>query len=52
MSLKLDTLAYTNQLRKLPPAHKIIFAFTTLLLALLTHPFVQILLSLWMVFGR
>ncbi|MFM2062638.1 MAG: cobalt transporter component CbiQ [Cyanobacteriota bacterium] len=48
MSLKLDTLAYTNQLRQIPPTHKIIFAFTTLLLALFTHPLVQILLSLWM----
>lgn len=48
MSLQLDTLAYTNHLRKIPPTHKIIFAFATLLIALLTHPLVQILLSLWM----
>ena len=27
MTLKLDTLAYTNQLRRLPPEHKIIFTF-------------------------
>jgi cobalt/nickel transport system permease protein len=48
MSLKLDTLAYTNQLRKLPPEHKIIFAFTTLAISLFTHPLVQICTALWM----
>jgi cobalt/nickel transport system permease protein len=48
MSLQLDTLAYTNHLRKIPATHKIIFAFATLLIALFTHPLVQILLSLWM----
>jgi cobalt/nickel transport system permease protein len=48
MSLKLDTLAYTNQLRGLPPEHKLIFALTTLLISLATHPPVQILIALWM----
>jgi cobalt/nickel transport system permease protein len=48
MSLQLDTLAYTNQLRKLPPEHKLIFALTTLAIALSTHPLVQILIVLWM----
>ncbi|MFM7407708.1 MAG: cobalt ECF transporter T component CbiQ [Cuspidothrix sp.] len=48
MSLQLDTLAYTNQLRKLPPEHKLIFAFTTLMISLFSHPLVQILISLWM----
>ncbi|WP_353930852.1 cobalt ECF transporter T component CbiQ [Okeanomitos corallinicola TIOX110] len=47
MSLKLDTLAYTNQLRGLPPEHKIIFALTTLTISLFTHPLVQICTALW-----
>ena len=48
MSLQLDTLAYTNRLRGLPPEHKLIFAFATLAIALSTHPLVQILTALWM----
>ncbi|HCQ20835.1 MAG: cobalt ECF transporter T component CbiQ [Aphanizomenon flos-aquae Clear-A1] len=48
MTLKLDTLAYTNQLRRLPPEHKIIFAFTTLIISLCSHPLVQILIVIWM----
>jgi cobalt/nickel transport system permease protein len=48
MSLKLDTLAYTNQLRGLPPEHKLIFALITLAISLSTHPLVQILMALWM----
>ncbi|MDM3853102.1 MAG: cobalt ECF transporter T component CbiQ [Aphanizomenon gracile PMC649.10] len=48
MSLQLDTLAYTNQLRKLPPEHKLIFAFTTLIISLCSHALVQILIALWM----
>lgn len=48
MSLKLDTLAYTNKLRGLPPEHKLVFAVTTLLISLSTHPPIQILIALWM----
>jgi cobalt/nickel transport system permease protein len=48
MSLQLDTLAYTNKLRKLPPEHKLLFAFTTLIISLSTHPLVQILIAIWM----
>ena len=48
MSLKLDTLAYTNKLRELPPEHKLIFAIVTLLISLATHPPVQIIIALWM----
>ena len=48
MSLQLDTLAYTNRLRRLPPEHKLIFAIATLVISLCTHPPVQILLTLWM----
>ena len=48
MTLKLDTLAYTNQLRRLPPEHKLIFAFTTLIISLCSHALVQILIVIWM----
>jgi len=48
MSLQIDTLAYTNQLRKIPPEQKIIFAIATLVISLTTHPLVQILIALWM----
>ena len=48
MSLQLDTLAYTNRLRKLPSEHKLIFAFTTLTISPCTHPLVQTLITLWM----
>ena len=48
MSLQLDTLAYTNRLRGLPPEHKLIFAITILVISLSTHPPVQILITLWM----
>ncbi|MBE9006135.1 cobalt ECF transporter T component CbiQ [Fortiea sp. LEGE XX443] len=48
MSLQLDTLAYTNRLRRLPPEHKLIFALTTLAISLATHPLAQILIALWM----
>ncbi|BAY82230.1 cobalt transport protein [Calothrix parasitica NIES-267] len=48
MSLKLDTLAYTNRLRGLPPEHKLIFAIVTLFISLITHPPIQILIALWM----
>lgn len=48
MSLQLDTLAYTNRLRGLPPEHKLIFAFTTLAISLATHPLVQILMAIWL----
>jgi cobalt/nickel transport system permease protein len=48
MTLQLDTLAYTNQLRRLPPEHKLIFALTTLIISLCAHPLVQILIVIWM----
>ncbi|PHJ59934.1 cobalt transporter [Nostoc linckia z18] len=48
MSLQIDTLAYTNRLRRLPPEHKLIFAFTTLAISLASHPLVQILIVIWM----
>ncbi|MBW4633166.1 MAG: cobalt ECF transporter T component CbiQ [Iphinoe sp. HA4291-MV1] len=48
MSLQLDTLAYTNQLREIPPEQKLIFAIATLVISLSTHPLVQVLMALWM----
>lgn len=48
MSLQLDTLAYTNRLRQLPPEHKLIFATTVLLIALCSHSLVQVLITVWM----
>jgi cobalt/nickel transport system permease protein len=48
MSLQLDTLAYTNKLREIPPEHKLVFAIVTLAISLFTHPLVQILTALWM----
>jgi len=44
----LETLAYTNRLRDLPPEQKLLFAGGTLLMALLGQPFVQVLVFLWM----
>jgi cobalt/nickel transport system permease protein len=46
--LQLDTLAYTNQLRHLPPEHKLAFAFTMLTIALLAQPFVQLMIAGWL----
>jgi cobalt/nickel transport system permease protein len=43
-----DTLAYTNRLRGLPPEQKLLFACGTLLIALLGHPLVQAGVFLWM----
>lgn len=44
----MDTLAYTNRLRGLPPEQKLLFAGGTLLIALLGHPPVQVGVFLWM----
>jgi cobalt/nickel transport system permease protein len=48
MSLQLDTLAYTNQLRQLPPEHKLVFAIAVLIIALFAHPPVQVAIAVWM----
>ena len=45
---QIDTLSYTNRLRKLSPWHKLIFAFTTLAISLASDPRVQILTVIWM----
>ncbi len=49
MSHQIDSLAYTNRLRWLPPDQKVSFAIALLLLSLLAPPLVQGLISLWLV---
>lgn len=46
--MQIDTLAYSNRLRHLPPAHKLGFAIVMLLLALVTHYPLQIAIFGWM----
>ncbi|MBR8834756.1 MAG: cobalt ECF transporter T component CbiQ [Stigonema ocellatum SAG 48.90 = DSM 106950] len=48
MSLQLDTLAYTNRLRGLPPEHKLLFGMAVLFISLSTHPLVQVVIIVWM----
>ncbi|WP_373541200.1 cobalt ECF transporter T component CbiQ [Chamaesiphon sp.] len=48
MNIHIDTLAYSNRLRQLPPAQKLWFAIAVLLLALVTHYPVQIVILGWM----
>lgn len=47
MHLYIDTLAYTNRLRYLPPTHKLLFAIATLCIATLSHPPVQLAIIVW-----
>jgi cobalt/nickel transport system permease protein len=46
--IQLDTLAYSNRLRHLPPSQKLWFALTVLLIALVTHYPTQTLILIWM----
>jgi cobalt/nickel transport system permease protein len=46
--IQLDTLAYSNRLRQLPPAQKLWFALTVLLLALIVHYPIQLGIFVWM----
>jgi cobalt/nickel transport system permease protein len=48
VNIRIDTLAYSNQLRHLPPEQKLWFALAALLLALVTHYPTQIAIFLWM----
>ena len=43
----LDTLTYTNRLQHLPPWQKLLFATGSLLLALVSHPPVQLAIACW-----
>ncbi|KOP22731.1 cobalt transporter [Hapalosiphon sp. MRB220] len=48
MKIQIDTLAYTNRLCWLPPEQKLTFATVMLIFAAFAHPFVQIMIALWM----
>lgn len=47
MTLQIDTLAYTNKLRRLAPAQKLLFAIALLIMTAFAHPPVQILIAIW-----
>ncbi len=44
----LDLYTYTNRLRLVSPQQKLLFAIATLLIAMITHPTTQLLISLWL----
>ena len=48
MNLQIDTLAYTNRLRRLPPEHKLLFALTLLLITYFSSIPIQLLITLWL----
>jgi cobalt/nickel transport system permease protein len=48
VNIHIDTLAYSNQLRHLPPTQKLWFALIVLLLASIAHYPVQIAIFVWM----
>lgn len=48
MKLQLDTFAYTNKLRAIPPEHKLTLAILVLGLSLCAHPLTQVLIIGWM----
>ncbi|MEG4224661.1 cobalt ECF transporter T component CbiQ [Microcoleus sp. N9_B2] len=48
MNHQIDSLAYTNRLRGLPPAHKLSFAIALLILSLVSHAAVQLSIALWL----
>jgi cobalt/nickel transport system permease protein len=47
MHHQIDSLAYTNQLRSLPPKQKLGFAFALFILGYLAPPLIQILITCW-----
>jgi cobalt/nickel transport system permease protein len=48
VNIHIDTLAYSNRLRHLPPAQKLGFALAVLLIALVSQYPVQIVILIWM----
>jgi cobalt/nickel transport system permease protein len=48
VNTQIDTLAYSNRLRHLPPSQKLWFALIVLLLALVSHYPIQIVIFVWM----
>ncbi|BAT52235.1 cobalt transport protein CbiQ [Nostoc sp. NIES-3756] len=47
MKMQIDTLAYTNKLRRLAPEQKLLFAIALLIITAFAHPLVQILIAIW-----
>lgn len=47
MHHQIDSLAYANRLRNIPPEHKIGFAITLFCLSWLASPILQLLISVW-----
>ncbi len=48
MNHQIDSLAYTNRLRGLPPSHKLSFAIALLILCLVSGAIVQLSIGLWL----
>ncbi len=48
MHIYIDTLAYTNRLRDLPPIQKLAFAIAVLFIAFFSHPPTQLAILFWM----
>ncbi|BAZ41063.1 cobalt transport protein [Calothrix sp. NIES-4101] len=48
MKVQIDSLAYTNRLRSLPPGQKLSFASILFILSAIAHPLVQVLIAIWM----
>ncbi|XGV99193.1 MAG: cobalt ECF transporter T component CbiQ [Leptolyngbya sp. BL-A-14] len=48
MTLQIDTLAYTNRLRQLPPEHKLLFAIALLLITYCTRAPIQLAIAVWL----
>ncbi|MBC7972323.1 MAG: cobalt ECF transporter T component CbiQ [Verrucomicrobia bacterium] len=48
MTLQIDTLAYTNRLRQLPPEHKLLFAITLLIITYCSRAPIQLLITVWL----
>lgn len=48
MHYQIDSLAYTNRLRSLPPAHKLGFAIALFGLGYIAPPLVQLIIALWL----
>lgn len=47
MTLQIDTIAYTNRLRYLPPEHKLLFAIVLLLTTYCSHISIQLAIAVW-----
>lgn len=48
MNTQLDALAYSNALKTLPPAQKLCFAITLLVMAMFVHPPVHLAIFIWL----